>query len=128
METLTALANLYADSGRDEQAVLVCEQAIKADNLSGEIYFTLGLVRFKKREYKDALSLLKKTLYCDEAHFLARFYLGLTYKELARDDDARRELVTTVALIQSAGPEALRREIAGQSGSYILSLSEDYLR
>ena len=125
--SLLGLANLYADTGRDSEADAACQSAIKADNLQPAPHFILGLMAFKKEDFSSAAVCFKKTLYCDEGHFLARFYLALTNKSLGNTEAAHREFSTTISTIKNSGSEGLREEIAGNSASYILSLCEDYL-
>ncbi len=125
--TLIGLANLCADRGKDDQALSFCEQAVLADNLLPEAYLIRGLIAFKRRDFACASAEMKKTLYCNEGHYVARFYLALCYKEMSRPKEAQRELEIIVEMLRSFGPEELRGELAGHSASYILSLCEDHL-
>lgn len=124
-KSLVGLAQIYADTGRDELAVATCKRAVDIDNLLTDSYFILGLVYYKRKEYPEALSCLKKTLYCNENHFLAQYYLGAVYNEMHKKQDAGKQFQVTVDIIQAMGQEGMCKEIAGVSGSYVLSLCMD---
>ncbi len=124
-KSLVGLAQIYADTGRDEIAIDTCNKAIESDNLLTDSYFILGLIHYKRGEYSEAVSDFKKTIYCDENHFLAQYYLGAVYQELHKAKSAQQQFQTTINVIQALGEEGLRREIAGLSGSYVMSLCMD---
>lgn len=125
LPSLIALTKVYADSGKDQLAVERCRQVIEIDNLVADIYFILGFVAFKRQQYSEALKYFKKTVYCDENHFVAHYYCALTSKEMGDPQQANRQFYVAAHTIDALGEEGLAKELIGQSGSYILSLCMD---
>jgi len=126
--SLLGLARIYADSGQDDLAISTCRRAIAIDNLLSESYFILGLVFYKRKEFREAVSNFKKAVYSDEGHFTAQFYLGQTYLEMGERGKANRQFRVTLEVIEKLGPDALSQEVSGCSGSYIMSLCIDNIR
>ena len=125
IESLIGLGMLYADSGRDQLAVSCCEEVIRIDNLVEDVYFILGLVAYKAGNFDKAVINFKKTVYCNENHFVAQYYLGLAYKDSGESDQADRQLQVAVEVIESMGDDGVNTEIAGHTGGYVLSLCVD---
>ena len=67
----------------------------------------------------------KKTVYCDENHFTALYYLVLAYKESGRKREAEKQFRIVVHTIDALDNGALKREVAGHSGNYIFSMCID---
>lgn len=84
------LAQISANKGDMDSAIMWCEEAIKIDNLSLEAYYLLSLIYEEKGDVDRAVSLLKKAVYIN-AHFaLGYFHLGRIYKQQNKDANARK--------------------------------------
>jgi chemotaxis protein methyltransferase CheR len=123
--SLVGLAHLYAGSGRDTLAFDHCQRIVKIDNLIADAYFIQGLILFGKKDFMKASTLFKKTVYCDEKHFVAQYFLALTYKEFHQTEHANRQFRVAIHAIDEMGADGLTRELAGHCGNYILSLCID---
>lgn len=127
VSTMASLAGLYADRGLDDRAIEICRGALKLDNLLSDVHFTLGTICFKKRDAASAVSEFKKTLYCDETHFLAQYCLALCYQMQGSKEEAQRTFEVTAEAIRNLGPDGLKKEIGCYTGGYILNLCMDNL-
>jgi len=123
--SLVGLAFLYADVGDSVLALEYCQKALKVDNLIADAYFIQGLVLFQMKDFEEALKLFKKTVYCDDKHFVAQYFLALTYKEFNRPQQANHQFRVAIHAIDDLGKDGLTRELAGHCGNYILSLCLD---
>ena len=123
--SLVGMALLYSGSGREALAFNYCQKALKIDNLTADAYFIQGLILFRNKDLIKASALFKKTVYCDEKHFVAQYFLALTYKEFHQIQQANRQFRIAIHAIDELGADGLTRELAGHSGNYILSLCMD---
>jgi Flp pilus assembly protein TadD len=99
----TAIATTASDSGpksswyavnclvpqrRFEEATREIRLAQESDPLSPVIQTSLGLVHYFAGELVEAVSELKKTLDGDPGFAMAHFFLGQTYLQMSRAEDA----------------------------------------
>ena len=125
LQSHVGLADIYAGMEKEALAISYCRKAIDIDILAGDAYFILGKLHYRNREFEKAVENFKKTIYSDTTHFLAHYYLAMTYRALGQKDDANRQFRVTIETIEQLGPEGLRRELAGHTGNYIVSLCID---
>jgi len=74
---LTSLAQAYLGLGANEMASRTLEQVLTIKDDDAEIYYTLGLIYDRQREYERAASSLKRALELSPDHALAALTLGL---------------------------------------------------
>ena len=125
LASLVGLAKVYADTGKDQLALEVCQKAVQMDNLIADIYFIMGLIAFKQKKLGEAITHFKKTIYCNENHFVAQYYLALVYKEQGQVQKANHQFRIAAHMIDDLGEGGLNKELVGHSGNYIVSLCVD---
>jgi len=84
--------DLEAESERERKTRLDC-------------LFYVGALRFRARDYERAAAIMERVLAVHAAHPEARYYLGMSYRQLGRLDEARRQLEIHGKMVQM-----LRRE------------------
>jgi chemotaxis methyl-accepting protein methylase len=123
--SLIGLAQIFADTGKNEQALLTANKVLAVDNLSADAYFIIGLVYFNQTKMEEAANYFKKAIYSDTNHFPSSCYLAIVYKEMKRLEEANRQFRVTIGVINSLGEEGLTQEVVGLSGNYVLSVCMD---
>jgi len=63
--------------------------------------FYLGSIRFRQGDYAEAARIMEQVLRAWPAHAEARHFLGLSYRQLGRYDDAVRELELHRQMVQA---------------------------
>lgn len=75
------------------------------------VHYNLGGALFGKGEFKEAAAAFWTALTLDPDHLEARFFLGLTQRELGRPLEALREMEE---VLRAGPPDRLRREALEQ--------------
>jgi len=63
--------------------------------------YYMGALRFRAREYAEAASIMERVLAMYPGHPEARYYLGMSYRQLGRPEDAERQLELHGRVIES---------------------------
>lgn len=86
-----ALAQIEAASNNIEGAIQSVEAATFVDPQNSSLYFQLGLLKYNNDDFRGAASSFEQavTLVSDYAN--ARYFLGLSYERLGREDDAIKQ-------------------------------------
>ncbi len=63
--------------------------------------FYLGALRFRARDYERAASILERVVAVQAVHPEARYYLGMSYRQLGRLDEARTQLEIHGKMVQA---------------------------
>jgi len=90
--------NCLAPRGQFTRAAEELEIATELDPVSPAISTSLGVLDFFEGNYASAISRFQAVLEKDDAFYLARYFLGQTYNETGRQDDAIRELERAAGL------------------------------
>lgn len=123
--SMIQLAAIYADTDRDALALDLCEKILEKDVLADEVYFIKGVVSFKKGEFDSAITNFKRNLYCDEANFVALYYLGLSYKQKNKLEESKKYFLNTEGIISRLNQDELKSKKHGYTADYIYSLCSD---
>ncbi len=75
------------------------------------VHYNLGGAFFGKGQFEQAEATFRKALALDPRHLEARYFLGLTLRELGRPAEALQEMQ---AVLRAAPPHRLRRETGEQ--------------
>jgi serine/threonine protein kinase/tetratricopeptide (TPR) repeat protein len=84
--------NLLTTLGRFDEALAEVRAGLEIDPLSLILSSSAGFIRLFARRYDEALPHFLRTLEMDGSFVPAHFYLGSTYEQMGRLDDAAREL------------------------------------
>ncbi|MFZ3064648.1 MAG: CheR family methyltransferase [Nitrospirota bacterium] len=117
------LAQISANRGDKETAHKWCEEAIKIDNLCLDAYYLLSLIFQDNGELAKAASLLKKVVYINPSHALGYFDLGIIYKKLNKNTDARRYFGIAKELLIKE-PKKSAEPLADSDASELIELIE----
>ena len=102
LETLRKLAAKHADHplvrqwtalcltglGKNEEALLECEQAVTAKADSPELQYNYGLLLHAEGKYEEAIKHFEQSAKARPSMFMAWFYLGETYTKMQQLDEA----------------------------------------
>jgi serine/threonine-protein kinase len=78
--------------GRFAEATTELRLALEADPLALAVKTSLGMKAYFAGQYEEAAEALAKTIELEERFAMARFFLGATYTEQFKYDEARSEL------------------------------------
>jgi chemotaxis protein methyltransferase CheR len=99
-DRLTSLsrATLLANDAKYEEAAEILAQVIKADNLSVEAYYLLGVLLYKSGNLLEAETQFRKVIYVNPDSILAYFNLGNIYFYQKKFREAAREFRNAILL------------------------------
>jgi chemotaxis protein methyltransferase CheR len=95
-----AKATTLANEAKYEEAAAILGKIVKADNLSVEAYYLLGVLSYKTGHLKEAETQFRKVIYVSPDSVLAYFNLGNMYLYQKRLRDATREFKNAVRLLE----------------------------
>jgi two-component system chemotaxis sensor kinase CheA len=75
------LAKIYADTGKHQDAIAVCQSALQIDSLAVSIYYLLAQVKEELGNFIEAKELLKKIIYLDQSFIAAYLNLSQLYQQ-----------------------------------------------
>jgi tetratricopeptide (TPR) repeat protein len=84
--------------GREEEAVQVLLEAIKADSSNCEVYFPLGFIYMKRHDYEHAAGMFEKRIVCDPRSLSAYVNGAACYMALKSWPRCRQLLVRSLEL------------------------------
>ncbi len=79
-------------NGQAQESIVHFDQVIRLEPNQAEGFVGRGGARYHLKQYNDAVTDLEKAVALDPGYRSAHYLLGLSYRELGRRDDARREL------------------------------------
>jgi tetratricopeptide (TPR) repeat protein len=97
-QTLAALAGLYVDCGRPENAVPLLQRALAANPLWADGYLALGIAQWQRGATAEAEAALRKATRVRPGLVQAHFRLGELLAGAGRADDARTSLLRALKL------------------------------
>ncbi len=99
-DRLTSLseATLLANNARYKEAAEILAKVIKADNLSVEAYYLLGVLCYKTGDLREAETQFRKVIYVNPDAILAYFNLGNIYLYEKKFREAAREFKNVMRL------------------------------
>jgi tetratricopeptide (TPR) repeat protein len=85
------LALLYADAGRNEEALSAAQQAVRLSPGNARCHYALGRVLQADERWADSVSELEEARRLSPNASKVRFQLAKSYRKLGRKEDAARE-------------------------------------
>jgi tetratricopeptide (TPR) repeat protein len=98
-----SLGNVLLEAGAVDEAAAAFRRTIASAPSEADGYVGLGEVMMQRGDYAEAARLLEQAVERDPEYKTARFLLGMTYRRLGREEEARAEL--------TQGLKSQRREI-----------------
>ena len=89
-----------------DSAATFYEKALRLDKMLTPAIINLGVIRYRKGDYNDALRLLGESVKDDPKNALLAYYLGMSYRKADDEEKAEKELTRAVALGGEYGKEA----------------------
>jgi tetratricopeptide (TPR) repeat protein len=84
--------------GREEEAIQVLLEAVKADSANCDVYFPLGFIYMKRRDYEHAAGMFEKRIVCDPRSLSAYVNGAACYMALKSWPRCRELLVRSLEL------------------------------
>jgi cytochrome c-type biogenesis protein CcmH/NrfG len=94
-----------------DSAIAEFQEALRVLPQSPVLHYNLGGALFGTKRFADAEAAFRKVLALDPSHLEARYFLGLTLRELGRPLEALQEMM---AVLRAGPPDRLRRETLEQ--------------
>jgi chemotaxis protein methyltransferase CheR len=110
----------YADVGRYEAAVRVCQQALTRDVLAEKPYYLLAQIAEVQGNLTAAKNFLKKILYVAPASVTAHLELGALYSREQDIPRARKMLNLALELLKALPPDAVIEPFADLPAAQLL--------
>jgi chemotaxis methyl-accepting protein methylase len=117
VEARLALARIYADEGRGDEAIVQAEAALRLDALRAEAHLWIGLVHQSRDAHPLAALAYRRALYCDPDNCVAHFFLSLSLSELGDAPGARAARRQALRLAEA--PAAARHAFPGYSPEFV---------
>jgi tetratricopeptide (TPR) repeat protein len=91
-DAIILLSQITDGKGNPEEAIAMMEQGLSAFSFPDPaMFFQLGYLRYKNGDYAGAVSALEKAVQAIPEYSNAKYFLGLSYFELGRKEDALKE-------------------------------------
>lgn len=100
-DAIFTLAGLQANEGNLRSAIASVEVASVISPNDVGVFFQLGFLRYKNRDWHGAISAFERAVELAPAYSNARYFLGLAYDKVGRRGDA----ISQFQKIQSLNPE-----------------------
>lgn len=111
--TLVDQARRLADSGELAEAQRLCREAIARDKLDPEATYLLASILTEAGSSEEAAAALRRTLYLQPDHLLARFALGTLALGQGHGQAGRRHLARALAQLATVPAEEVLRGSGG---------------
>lgn len=100
------LARAYADMGRHEEAIKICEEAIKVAPFFTAPYFLLSQIAREKGDIETEKEMLKKVIYLDPSHIASFLNLAIFYDSEGDNEKASNMRNTALELLKALPSDA----------------------
>jgi len=107
LEAQILLAQAQANLGHSSQARQTCQEALKLDPCSTQVYSLLAQLAEESGDLEGAKLFLKRVIYLDPDAVMAYFNLGLIYERENTLDRARKVHATTWDLVRRMAPHTI---------------------
>ena len=88
-----------ADQGRLDEALSLCQQILRTNDLSPRAYFLRGLIQGQQGQSLLAAEDFQRVILLDIKMVMAHYHLAHVYRQIGRKSEALRSLQTTVRLL-----------------------------
>jgi len=100
-EAIFLLAKIQVDQGNIPDAIRSVEATTLLEPNNPALFFQLGLLRYSESDFTGAVEALEQAVDLNNDYSNARYFLGLAYSQLARNDEA----ITQFERIAELNPE-----------------------
>lgn len=87
-DAIFLLSQIQADEGNLDSAIASTEVASVLSPNDIGVYFQLGFLRYKNRDWSGAISAFERAIELSPSYSNARYFLGLAYAKVGRNADA----------------------------------------
>ncbi len=112
-DALVRQARRHADAGDLPRAEQLCRRAIEQDKLDPEASHLLAVILHERGAIDEAMAALRRTLYLDPGHVLARFALGSLAMQHGQPQAGRRHLAHARTRLASCAPDEPLQDSGG---------------
>ncbi|MGA2631283.1 MAG: CheR family methyltransferase [Terriglobia bacterium] len=109
------LARAYANQGRLEEALTLCQDAIAAERTDPIAHFLYATICHELGRLEEEIVALGKVLYLDQDFILAHHALGGLYNRLGKRKESRRHLAVAVELLSKRSKDEIVPESGGMT-------------
>ncbi|OHA18332.1 MAG: hypothetical protein A2664_02630 [Candidatus Taylorbacteria bacterium RIFCSPHIGHO2_01_FULL_46_22b] len=87
-EAIFLLSQIQMDAGQTREAIASVESAAVLAPNDPTVFFQLGLLKYNNRDYRGAVEELERSVLLAPTYSNAKYFLGLSYDKLGREEDA----------------------------------------
>ncbi len=98
-----ALAHIFSDQNKHTEALEQCQLVLQQEPVNGDAYFLMGMLYQQINDFLQAEKMLRKSIYCQENHYLARYFLAGLLEEKGERNKAQKEYQNIVNLSDNCG-------------------------
>ncbi len=110
---LVLLARIYANMGRLDDALGMCEKAISSDKLDPGPYYLLAVIQQEMGLSEESEATLKRILYLDPGFVLAWFAMGNLARRQGRAGESKKQFKNALSAMDRYGQDDLIPESGG---------------
>ncbi|NTV64125.1 MAG: tetratricopeptide repeat protein, partial [Oscillochloris sp.] len=123
-QILALIARAHANRGDLDLATAEARRALDLDPLTTEAHLLIGMIYARQGQPAEAITQLERARYLDTTAPLISFHLAECYRQLGRNEAARREYRNTLQKLTGQPPERL---IDGVAVGWLTDTCERYL-
>jgi len=123
-QALAKQARELANEGRLAEALVACDEAVRADKLASSLHYLRGLILDESGQFEDAEAAMKRALFIDQRFVLAYFALGHLLRKRGRLRSAKRCFKNAGDLLRECDPAATLPESDGVTARRLLAILE----
>jgi chemotaxis protein methyltransferase CheR len=97
------IALTHANKGEHETALGICTGVLEKDPLFMDAYFVRGIILLDTGRPDTAREEFQRALFLDQGFVMARFYLGMCYRQSAMQEEASREFDNILGMLAGGG-------------------------
>ncbi len=116
------LARINANKGKLNDAFNWCSRAIEADKLNASYYYLQGTILQELGNRKEAIRLLKQTLYLDHNFVMAYLTLSNLISHEGKAEEAKRYTRNAKSILSKFSPDEILDESEGITAGRLLSI------
>ncbi len=127
-KALALLSRIYANQGRLEDALRMCEETISLDKLDPAPYYLLAVIRQEMGELAEASAALKKAVYLDPGFVLAYFVLGDIARRQGYFAESKKYFDNALSAMGRYGRDDLVPESDGLTAGRLIEIISNNIR
>jgi chemotaxis protein methyltransferase CheR len=112
-EELILFIRAFANQGKIDLAIQLCETAIAADKLNPGLHYLYATILQEHNQLDEAITSLKRAIYLDPNFVLSYFSLGKIYQRLGNVKSAIKCTENVLAILDTCSPDEILLESEG---------------